>query len=153
MDCLIHHMLQSSASRLPDKDALIDKDTGLTFQRAAKNVAGLADGLRKAGLRRADRIGIYLENSVLQSLCIFGVSQAGGVFVPINSLLFPQQVAHIARDCQMRGLITTREKLTSLSSIFQDVPTLDFVVVAGGGADIEICRPIYELTEMFDSTA
>jgi len=104
MDCLIHHMLQSSAARLPDKEALLDKDVRLNFQTAAKNVAGLAEGLRKAGLSRGDRVGIYLETSVLQSLSIFGVSQAGGVFVPINGLLFPQQVAHIARRCSAAEL-------------------------------------------------
>src|SRR5262245_169096 len=118
MDCLIHHMLQSSAWRLPNKEALVDKANRVSFQNALENVAGLAEGLRRAGLRRGDRVGIYLETSVLQALCILGVSKAGGVFVPINHLLFPQQVAHIARDCQMRGLITTREKLASLSSVF-----------------------------------
>jgi acyl-CoA ligase (AMP-forming) (exosortase A-associated) len=152
MDFLIHHMLQSSASRLPDKAALVDKDNRMTFEKAAKNVAGLADGLRQSGIDREDRIGIYLETSVLKALSIFGVCQAGAVFVPINSLLFPEQVAHIARDCQMRGLITTREKLNSLSSVLTDVPSLDFVMVAGDGAATEIRQPIYELTELFDST-
>ncbi len=153
MDCLIHHVLQSSAARLPDKEALVDKDARLNFQTAAKNVAGLAEGLRKAGLSRGDRVGIYLETSVLQSLSIFGVSQAGGVFVPINGLLFPQQVAHIAHDCRMRGLITTREKLTSLSSVLADVPSLDFVMVAGEGPVTETHRPIYDLSEILGLTA
>jgi len=46
MDFLIHHMLQSSATRFPDKEALVDKDDRVIFQRAAKYIAGLADGLR-----------------------------------------------------------------------------------------------------------
>jgi acyl-CoA ligase (AMP-forming) (exosortase A-associated) len=152
MDYLVHHMLWNSASRLPDKEALVDKETRLTFQAAAKNVAGLADGLGQAGLRRGDRVGIYLENSVLQSLAIFAVSKAGGVFIPINSLLFPQQVAHIARDCGMRVLITTEGRLTALSSALNDVQSLDFALVAGEAASAEIHRPVYELTPLFDST-
>jgi acyl-CoA ligase (AMP-forming) (exosortase A-associated) len=151
MDCLIHHMLESSASGLPDNEALVDKDNRLTFARATQNALGIADGLRRAGLRRGDRVGIYLGNSVLQSLSIFGVSKAGGVFVPINNLLFPEQVRHIARDCQMRGLITTSEKLTSLSSVFTDVPSLDFAMVAGDGAGVDTRRRMYKLTELFDS--
>ena len=117
-----------------------------------KKVTGLADGLKRAGLRRGERVGIHLDTSVVQALSIFGVSQAGGVFVPINSLLFPEQVAHIARDCQMRGLITTRQKLTSLSSVLTDVPSLEFVVVTGDSADTEIRQQVYELPELFDST-
>ena len=149
MDCLIHHMLQSSASRLPDKEALVDKDRRLSYQSVAKQVAGLAQGLRQAGVRRGDRIGIYLETSVLQALSIFGVSQAGGVFVPINSLLFPEQVAHIAGDCQMKGLITTCEKLSSLASILKSVPSLDFVVVTGAGPDVDISQAVFDLDECF----
>jgi acyl-CoA ligase (AMP-forming) (exosortase A-associated) len=152
MNYLIHHMLRNSASRLPDKEALVNKETRLTFQAAAKNVAGLADGLGQAGLRRGDRVGIYLENSVLQSLAIFAVSKAGGVFVPINSLLFPQQVAHIARDCGMQALITTGGKLAALSSALNDVASLNFALVTGELTNTEFHRPVYELTQLFDST-
>ena len=133
MDFLIHHMLRTSAARFLEKEALVDKDMRLSYESVAKQVAGLAEGLRQAGLRRGDRVGLYLETSVLQSLSIFGVSQAGGVFVPINNLLFPEQVAHIAGDCQMRGLITTREKLDSLVPTLKGIPSLEFVVVTGDG--------------------
>ena len=152
MDYLIHHMLETSASRLPAKEALVDKDIRVSFERAAKNAVGLGAGLRKAGLARGDRVGIYLENSVLQSLSIFGVSKAGGVFVPINSFLFPQQVAHIACDCQMRAIITTREKLNTLSGVLAEMPSVDFVAVAGDAAEMAIDRAVYALSELFDST-
>jgi acyl-CoA ligase (AMP-forming) (exosortase A-associated) len=153
MDYLIHHMLRNSASRLPGKEALVGKETRLTFQAAAERVAGLADGFGQAGLRRGDRVGIYLENSVLQSLAIFAVSKAGGVFVPINSLLFPQQVAHIARDCGMRALITTGGKLAALSSALNDVPSLGFALVAGVAENAEIHRPVYKLNALFGSSS
>src|SRR5262245_2666063 len=126
MNYLIHNMLQTSASRFRDKEALVDKEMRFSYESVAKQVGGLAEGLRQAGLRRGDRVGIYLETSVLQALSIFGISQAGGVFVPINSLLFPEQVVHIACDCQMRGLITTREKLASLAVGLKTLPSLEF---------------------------
>jgi acyl-CoA ligase (AMP-forming) (exosortase A-associated) len=151
MDYLIHHMLQSSASRLPDKEALVDRNIRGTFEIAVKKVTGLAAGLRQAGLRRGERVGIHLDTSVVQALSIFGVSQAGGVFVPINSVLFPQQVAHIARDCQMRGLITTSQKLTALSSVLTDVPSLEFLVIIGDRDGTEVRQQMYKLVELFDS--
>ncbi len=133
MDFLIHHLLRSSASRFPDKEALVDKEMRLSYESVANQVGGLADGLRQAGLRRGDRVGIYLDTSVLQALSILGVSQAGGVFVPINSLLFPDQVAHIAGDCQMRGVITTHSKLAALASVLKDISSLQFAVVIVDG--------------------
>src|SRR6266481_6640533 len=115
MDYLIHHMLQNSARRAAQKEALVHGSKRLNYGEVAKLSSGLAQGLRNAGLRRGDRVGIYLESSVPQVLSIFGVSEAGGVFVPINATLFPDQVAHIAKDCGMTGLITTKAKLASLA--------------------------------------
>jgi acyl-CoA ligase (AMP-forming) (exosortase A-associated) len=132
MDFLIHHMLQASARRHPGKDALVHGDERLPYSEVARRVAGLATGLREAGLERGDRVGIYLDASVAQTLSIFGISQAGGVYVPVNGLLFPDQVAFIARDCGMKGLITTPEKLAPLAEALKEVPSLEFIVVVGG---------------------
>jgi acyl-CoA ligase (AMP-forming) (exosortase A-associated) len=145
MDYLIHHMMRASAARFPDKEAFVDKEHRLTFEAATSKVAGLAEGLRQAGLRRGERVGIYLETSVLQALSIFGVSQAGGVFVPINSLLFPHQVAHIAGDCQMTGVITSRDKLVSLASVAKNISSLKFIVVPDCNENREIDQQVYDL--------
>src|SRR5262249_14809404 len=133
MDYLIHHMLRTSAQRAPDKEALVHNGERLNYQDVARQVGGLAIGLQEAGLQRGDRIGIYLDPSVAQVLAIFAVSQAGGVFVPINQLLFPDQVAHIANDCKMRGLITTQTKLESLESVLNKMPSLKFIVAVDDG--------------------
>jgi acyl-CoA ligase (AMP-forming) (exosortase A-associated) len=149
MDFLIHHMLRSSALRFPEKEALVDRENRLTFEEAVRKIAGLAEGLRRAGLQRGDRVGIYLETSVLQGLSIFGVSQAGGVFVPINSVLFPEQVAHIAGDCKMTGLITSRDKVTSLASVLKNIHSLKFVIVTDADNSIKIAQPVHALNEFF----
>ena len=129
MDFLVHHMLRTSAIRHPQKEALVHGPTRLTYAEVAARVTSLAQGLRDAGLKRGERVGIYFDPSVPQVLSIFAVLQAGGVFVPINSLLFPQQVAHIAKNCQMRALITTRSKLTAVASVLPEVPSLNLFVV------------------------
>lgn len=129
MDFLVHHMLRTSAIRFPHKEALVHGATRLTYADVAGRVTSLAQGLRDAGLRRGERVGIYLDPSIPQVLSIFGVLQAGGVFVPINSLLFPQQVGHIAKNCQMRALITTRSKLAALAPVLSDVSSLNLFIV------------------------
>jgi acyl-CoA ligase (AMP-forming) (exosortase A-associated) len=134
MDYLIHHMLHASTSRTPGKEALVCGEDRLTYAEVSARVAALASGLRAAGLQRGDRVGIYLDASVAQVVSIFGVSQAGGVFVPINSLLFPEQVAHIARDCGITSLITTAAKLESLSAVMGQIPSLRFLLVVSDGS-------------------
>jgi acyl-CoA ligase (AMP-forming) (exosortase A-associated) len=133
MDFLIWHLLRESARRWPEKEALVHGEERLTYREVSARVNGLATGLRDAGLRRGDRMGIYLEASVPQAISIFGVSRSEAVYVPINALLHPAQVMHIARDCGMRGLITTATKLTSLAEVLPQIPSLEFLVVVGPG--------------------
>src|SRR5439155_2695240 len=95
LDFLVHHMLQRSGTRTPDKEALVHGDRRLTYAELGARTAGLAEGLRQAGVERGDRVGIHLDPSIAQVLSIFAVSRAGGVFVPLNPVLFPEQVAHI----------------------------------------------------------
>jgi acyl-CoA ligase (AMP-forming) (exosortase A-associated) len=148
MDFLIHHMLRTSFERSPDKEALVHVDQRLSYRDVARRTGGLAKGLRRAGLARGDRMGIYLEPSVAQVVSIFGISEAGGVYVPINATLFPEQVGHIAKDCGMKGLITTAAKLSSLAAVLQHIPTLEFVILTGGGDVPRIALPIHHLDEL-----
>ncbi len=131
MEFLIHHMLQGSALRYPDKEAIVHGRQRFSYRQLAERCNSIAAGLRNAGMQRGDRVGIYLEPSLDQVESIFSISQAGGVYVPINTVLFPEQVAHIARDCGMTALITTPEKLKTLLPVLQDIPSMKFYVVTG----------------------
>jgi acyl-CoA ligase (AMP-forming) (exosortase A-associated) len=148
MDSLIHHMLRTSAERSQDKEALVHGNQRLTYREVAGKTSGLANGLRQAGLLRGDRVGIYLDPSAAQVVSIFGVSEAGGVYVPINATLFPEQVGHIARDCGMKGLITTPAKLSSLITILADISTLEFLILTGEGEAPRVSLPVYRLEEL-----
>jgi acyl-CoA ligase (AMP-forming) (exosortase A-associated) len=149
MDFLIHHMLRASALRSPDKEALVHGDQRLSYRGVAQRATGLAIGLRRAGLVRGDRIGIYLDPSVAQVVSIFGTSEAGGVFVPVNATLFPEQVGHIAKDCGMKGLITTPAKLSTLAAVLPLLPCLEFVILTGEGT-AEAQLPANRLEELYE---
>lgn len=131
MDFLIHHMLRHSAECYPEKEALVHGTRRFTYREVADRCASFASALRQAGMQRGDRIGIYLDPSVEQVFSIFSISQGGGVYVPINTVLLPDQVAHIVRDCGMKALITTPDKMDLLSPALRDVASLEFFVFAG----------------------
>jgi len=143
MDFLIHHMLATSAQRLPDKEALVHGSQRLSYSEVDRSVNALAHGLQSAGLQRGERIGIFLEPSIAQALSLFAASKAASVFVPVNHLLFPEQVAHIMRDCRMKALITTKSRLADLAGVLSEVPSLSFVVVVGEGDTPAVPIPVY----------
>ena len=152
MDFLVHHFLKTSATDFPQKEALICGGERLTFARTYERVLKLAHSLRKAGLKRGDRVGIYLESGIDQALAIFGILAAGGVFVPINSTLMREQVKHIVHDCQMVGFITTVEKFLQLNGTDKTFESFRFLVFDQKGSVQPSGNSSIFLSEIYDGT-
>lgn len=129
MDFLVHHMLRTSAARFPEHEALVHEDRRLSYAEAWQHTTSLAGGLQQAGVKRFDRVGVFLEPCLPLAVSLFAVSQAGGVFVPIHHSLLSDQVAHIVSNCGMKGLITDRSRLAGLKDVIAQSPSLEFVVV------------------------
>lgn len=147
-DYLIHHMVRTSCARFPDKEALVGGQERLTYRQVAQRLDGLAVGLQRAGMQRMDRVGIALEPSVPQVLSIFGISRGGGVFVPINQTLVPNQVAHIAKDCGMTALIVSPARLAELIPVLPEISSLRFLVVVGGDPVVSTGLPVHRFDEV-----
>jgi acyl-CoA ligase (AMP-forming) (exosortase A-associated) len=148
MDFLIWHLLRDSSRRIPDKEALVHDKERLTYREVTRRTAGLATSLRAIQIKRGDRVGIYLDASVPQVISIFGVSQAEGVYVPINSQLRPEQVMHIARDCGMKGIITTSAKLAALVDVLPQISSLEFVIVTDKTVLAQGQLSVYQFDEL-----
>jgi acyl-CoA ligase (AMP-forming) (exosortase A-associated) len=148
MDFLVHHMLRSSAERLPNKEAVVHNAERLTYRELWNKVSNLAHGLRRAGVQRGDRVGIHLEAGVAQVVSIFGVSCAGAVFVPINAQLFPDQVAHIAKDSGMKVLITSKSRLADVKETLSQTPSLECIVTSGECDSPELPIPLLSLESL-----
>jgi acyl-CoA ligase (AMP-forming) (exosortase A-associated) len=149
VDFLLHHMLRTTTSRFPEKEALVHGGERLSYAELSARVSGLASGLRSAGLSRGERVGVYLDSSIAQAISIFGVAQAGGVFVPINAVLVCEQVVHIAHDCGISALITSATKLESLLPTLRGIDSLKFLVVV----QMDSCCDSHLPTFDFDSMA
>ena len=88
-----------------------------------------AHGLLSIGLPRAGRVGIWVEKCTEAVVASFGAPAAGGVMVPMNPLLKPEQVMYVAQDCQARVLVTSPDRLALLSGVLGQSPSLEHVVL------------------------
>ena len=128
---LLHQFINQSAHTTPDAAALQDAHAAITYSALAQRVAATAAGFLALGLLRGERVAFYLDKRIEAVLTLFGAAAAGGVFVPINPLLKPMQVAHILRDCGARLLVTSNERLALLRHELAHCPALQQVIVLG----------------------
>ncbi len=131
---LLHELISCTAARTPQAVALTSGGAALTYVQLAAQVRQFAGGLMSLGLARGERVAIYLEKRFETVIASFGAPAAGAVFVPVNPLLKPEQVAFILRDCNVRVLVTSPERLALLGEVLADCPDLQHVVVTAAAA-------------------
>ncbi|MFZ4875777.1 acyl-CoA ligase (AMP-forming), exosortase A system-associated [Janthinobacterium sp. Mn2066] len=137
MATLLHDFIFETAQRAPGTPALSypaacpAQSRLLSYGELARCVRDCASALLSLGLRRAERVAIYLEKCPENVAAMFGAALAGGVFVPVNPLLKPQQVAYILADCNVSILVTSRERLAQLAPALAACPDLRTIVVTG----------------------
>ena len=111
---LLHELILASAVRSASAPALTYGSRTLNYGEAEAAMQGFVWGAMGLGLERNERIGVWLEKRFETVIASFGAAAAGCVFVPMNPLLKPEQVVHIARDCNVRLLVTSPERLALL---------------------------------------
>lgn len=129
MTDLIHDLIFTAADCAPDAEALSYQDQTMDYAILAGEIESRSGGLSALGLSRGERVAVYLEKRVEAVVALFAVSAAGGVFVPVNPVLKPEQVVHILTDCAVRVLITSLERLKLLQTVLLSCHDLHAVVV------------------------
>jgi acyl-CoA ligase (AMP-forming) (exosortase A-associated) len=138
---LLHELVTTAAARTGSAPALSDSRSTLDYTSLAGQVTACAAGLMHLGLQRTGRVGIYLEKRFETVVASFAAPAAGGVMVPMNPLLKPEQVAYIASDCNVRVLITSPERLSLLLPVLPQCPDLRHVVLTGAAAETPALPP------------
>lgn len=129
---LLHQLIEVSASRSPDATALRGPGGTLSYADLAARVDGFARAAVAHGLGRSERVAVYLDKRAEFVVSVFGTAAAGGVFVPVNPLLKSDQVAYILGDCDVRMLVTSRDRYYGLRDALTACPGLTLVVLTDG---------------------
>ena len=132
MNHLIHDSLFETAARTPAAEALVYGDKRCSYAQLAAQVRAVAALLLDARLEPGARVAVYMEKRIENVAAMFGAAAAGCVFVPVNPLLKPEQVAYILADCNVRLLATTAERLAQLAPVLARCPDLRAVLLADG---------------------
>lgn len=138
---LLHHLLSAHADS--GRPALIHADTQLDYRAMHGGVNRFATALVAAGLKRGERVAIFLPRGIEEALSIFAVSRAMGVFVPINALLRGQQISHIIADCTARFVITDRNLAPMVTECIAGIAGTEVLVVEDM-AQAELHEPLSE---------
>jgi acyl-CoA synthetase (AMP-forming)/AMP-acid ligase II len=141
---LVRDFLEHSADRLPGKTALICDGKRLTYGELDGAADHVANCLREMGVKRGDRVAIYLPNSVEAVAGIFGILKASAVFVVINATTKHDKLLYILNNCRAAALIAdARMGLAGSTGTTEfAVPSLLGCILCGSGGPLPAGGPI-----------
>jgi long-chain acyl-CoA synthetase len=94
-----------TASRFPDKPALLFQGTTVTFKEFDQMVGRFAAALVALGLKPGDRVSTVLPNLVQMVVAIYGAFRAGAVVVTNNPLYTDRELQHQFNDSESKFLV------------------------------------------------
>lgn len=121
--------LRQNAKRFPDKMAITCDGRSYSYQELNEEVNRLANGLIENGLQKGDTVSIFMKNSNHFVLTFFGVLKAGGVVVPVNCLLSPDESGYIFSQSESKLIFCDREFEHVIAEAIKQTDSLQRVIV------------------------
>ena len=121
-------MLSRNARVSGGKLGLVFEDTRLTWAQVNARCCRFANELRKLGVRRGDRVGLFARNSHQWVEASFAINKIGAVVVTVNNRLSPPEVAYILQNSGATALVTARPELPTARLAVAEVPACTLLV-------------------------
>ena len=115
---LLPHLVRRAAERDPSAPAVVLDGSTLTYGQLEERSNQFARSLASRGVRRGDRVGLWLPKSADAVVALYGAMKAGACYVPIDPNAPPARAAYIARDCQVSALVTLSDRAEKLQAEF-----------------------------------
>ncbi len=114
-----------------------DRWESIPSQELLRRVAGLSTALVELGVKPGDRVGLFSANRPEWHTADFAINGAGGVTVPVYFNESPDRMTYILKHCGAKVvLVVGAAQLRKLLNARKELPELEQILVADGGAEI-----------------
>ncbi|OGC75994.1 MAG: hypothetical protein A2145_00775 [candidate division Zixibacteria bacterium RBG_16_40_9] len=149
-DSTIPEVFFNSVSAFSDSWAMAyyanEKWSGITYQKLAEEVLGLAKGLVKLGIQKGQKVGILSENRPEWGMAYLAILQAGAVVVPIDSLLKPAEIINIINQSETQIIFVSSKHSPKLKEVLSPGQHLKAVILIDEGGALENSLKFSDLT-------
>lgn len=98
-------LLEQTARKYPESPCTIFKGAKISFREMNELTDRLAAGLVEMGVKKGDRVGIFMPNTPQFVIAYFGALKAGGVVVATNPLYSSREIEHQVNDAGIEVML------------------------------------------------
>jgi long-chain acyl-CoA synthetase len=111
----IANHVERIAHAAPARKAIVFEGQDISYGALDACAGALARSLKANGVRRGDRVALYLPNIPAFVLAYLAGQKAGAIVVSINSMFKSDEVAYILNDAGAKVVFTTAELLPNVA--------------------------------------
>ncbi|MFQ5559902.1 MAG: class I adenylate-forming enzyme family protein [Nitrospinota bacterium] len=105
MSYLIHHFLERSADRFPEKEALVHGKARFTYREIESQANKIARYFEDQGFKKGERVALLVRNSIDYVSAYYGILKAGCVVVPLNTGMDGGDLSRISANCNAKAVV------------------------------------------------
>lgn len=128
----IGKLLEKWSREQPDKVYLYYEEQEITYQQLFKNVGCVAQKLAELGIKRGDRVALFLKNSPEFLYAWFGLNIIGAVMVPINPAFKQEETTYVLGNSGSCAIIAESDSLENIILPAVDkCPAIEWIAAKG----------------------
>ncbi len=128
---LLHHTFERQVESHKNKVALVCGERRYTYSELADRVQRLAATLQQRGVRRGDRVAIFLDNTMEAVISLYAALKVGGIFMLINPLTKRDKLAYVLHDAAPVCLISDARLHAAHEAAVTQTESIHTLVLAG----------------------
>ncbi len=129
----IPEVFDLSCQNYPKKIAYTNLGEDLSYQKLHRHANNVASFLQNdCGVKKGDRVGIMMPNSMQYPICMFGALKIGAIIVNFNPLYTADEVGHQISDSGIKVMIV----MTNFAAVVQEslkTTAVEHIIVTGLG--------------------
>jgi len=152
---LLGEALLFSAAKFPGKTAAIIKGKEFSYSELKKSSENLASHLINVGIKKGDRVAIYMNNCWECIVSIYAASLAGAAFLVINPQTKANKLQYILNDSGSRILISEGLLKDEFQEALKDTKEIQEVIVTTSKVstiDVLNIKQVFFDTVILDNT-
>jgi amino acid adenylation domain-containing protein len=107
LNYVLHRLVSHAAAVAPGQEAVRSAGRSMTYGKLDAASNGLARALIGAGVRRGDRVAIFLTKGLETVASVYGIMKAGAAYVPLDPQAPVARAGMVASDCTVAAVITS----------------------------------------------
>ena len=143
-------LLARTAEKFPSRPALRYFGACISYRQLQDHVNRLAAGLQALGVKKGDRVALFMPNCPQFVISYFGALRAGAIVTATSSMYTPREFAHQWQDAGATIVIADRRFQPLIKAALPHLTSVRHVIFTGMRQYYP--RPLLQLCKVLNST-